>query len=76
MTVFVVAAFFRIPGMSGSGAIEKHHRRQHAKMLRHPRPSKLPDPELQIIEQTNTLLGLLRTDGRRFVRKWPYGQLL
>src|SRR5262249_14152892 len=23
------------------------------------------------IEQTNKLLGLMRTDGRRFVRKWP-----
>jgi hypothetical protein len=68
-----VAAFFIIPGMSSSGAIEQHHRRQHAKMLRHLRPSKLPDPELQIIEQTNKLLGLLRTDGRRFVHKWPTG---
>jgi hypothetical protein len=36
MTVLVVAAFFVIPGMSSSGAIEqRHYRRQHAKMLRH-----------------------------------------
>jgi hypothetical protein len=36
MTVLVAAAFFRIPGMSSSGAIDQHHgRRQHAKMLRH-----------------------------------------
>src|SRR6516162_11929600 len=33
-TFFVVAAFVRIPGMSSSGAIEQHHRRQHTKILR------------------------------------------
>src|SRR5262249_7269517 len=61
MTVLVVAAFFVIPGMSSSGAIEQHRpRRQHAKMRRHLWPSKLPDPESQIIEQTNKFLGLLR----------------
>ena len=36
MTVLVVAAFFWIPGVRDSGAIEQHHRRrQHENMLRH-----------------------------------------
>ena len=47
--IIVVAAFFRVPGVSSSGATDHHQRRrQQTNKLRHHRPSNLPDPELQI----------------------------
>jgi hypothetical protein len=40
-----------------SSVIEQHHgRRQHAKMLRHLGPSKLPDPSCRLLSKQKSFL--------------------